>query len=62
MHLKEFIHQKNLKFTVAREEILEIFTKASQPLAYEDIKTQLSMDKATFYRNMTTFEKKNILR
>lgn len=62
MHLKELIHQKNLKFTPARENILKIFSNASQPLAYEDIKTQLTMDKATFYRNMITFEKENILK
>ena len=61
MHLKEYIHQKNLKFTPAREAILKIFAEATQPLAYEDIKTQLTMDKATFYRNMITFEKKKIL-
>jgi len=61
MHLKQLIHNKNLKFTPAREAILKIFSEASQPLSYENIKTQLSMDKATFYRNMLTFEKHGIL-
>lgn len=61
MKLEELIKNKKLKFTPARQTLLEIFSKATQPLAYEDIKSQLTMDKATFYRNMTTFEASGIL-
>jgi Fur family transcriptional regulator, ferric uptake regulator len=61
MDFKELIKDKNLKFTPAREAILEIFSNASKPLSYEDIKDKLKMDKATFYRNMTTFEHEGII-
>ncbi|CAA6807708.1 MAG: Peroxide stress regulator / Ferric uptake regulation protein [uncultured Sulfurovum sp.] len=61
MKLEELIKNKKLKFTPARQMLLEIFSKASQPLAYEDIKSQITMDKATFYRNVTTFEASGIL-
>ncbi|CAA6803676.1 MAG: Fur family transcriptional regulator [uncultured Sulfurovum sp.] len=61
MQLEKIIKNNNLKFTAARQILLEIFSKASQPLAYEDIKSQLTMDKATFYRNMSTFEASGIL-
>ena len=61
MQIEELIKNKKLKFTPARQMLLEIFFKASQPLAYEDIKSQITMDKATFYRNMTTFETSGIL-
>ena len=61
MKLEELIKTKKLKFTPARQMLLEIFSQASQPLAYEDIKSQITMDKATFYRNMTTFESSGIL-
>ena len=61
MKLEELIKNKKLKFTPARQMLLEIFSKASHPLSYEDVKAQLTMDKATFYRNMTTFESSGIL-
>lgn len=61
MNIKELVKNKKLKFTQAREKILEIFVKSSQPLAYEDVKQELQMDKTTFYRNMTIFEKEGIV-
>lgn len=61
MHIQELVNQTNLKLTPAREAILNIFAKASAPLSYEEIKTELAMDKATFYRNITTFEQEGIL-
>jgi Fur family ferric uptake transcriptional regulator len=60
MNFKELIKKKNLKFTPARENILELFAKNNTPLSYEDIKVELSMDKATFYRNMLRFEEEGI--
>ena len=40
---------------------MEILTNSSKPLCYEDIKDKISMDKATFYRNITKFEEENII-
>ena len=52
---------KKLKLTTARRAILEILVDSNKPLSYEDIKDDLSMDKATFYRNITKFEDENII-
>jgi Fur family ferric uptake transcriptional regulator len=60
-NIKHLINQSNIKLTTARTAILEIFIKAKHPLCYEDIKSQLTMDKATFYRNITKFEEENII-
>ena len=61
MEIKELIKNKNIKLTTARIAILEILKKAKKPLSYEDIKSDLSMDKATFYRNITKFEEEDML-
>jgi len=61
MEIEELIKNKKLKFTPARKILLEIFSKASEPLSYDDVKSQIAMDKATFYRNMTTFEASGII-
>ena len=55
MNSKELIRSKSLKFTPAREALLEIFQKSAKPISYEDIKDKISMDKATFYRNVNAF-------
>ncbi len=52
---------KNIKLTTARRAILEALIKSNRPLSYEDIKDTLLMNKATFYRNITRFEDKNIV-
>ncbi len=52
---------KNIKLTTARRAILEVLVNSKKPLAYEDIKNNLSMDKATFYRNITKFEEEGIV-
>ena len=52
---------KNIKLTTARRAILEILVNSNKPLSYEDIKDNLEMDKATFYRNITKFEDENII-
>ena len=52
---------KNVKLTTARKAILEILLNSNKPLSYEDIKNDLSMDKATFYRNIIKFEEENII-
>lgn len=61
MNLEKLTHEKNIKLTTARKAILEILVKSDKPLCYEDIKDNLSMDKATFYRNITKFEEQNII-
>jgi len=61
MKAKKIIDQNALKFTHARELLLDIFQQSEKPLCYQDIKEQINMDKATFYRNMHTFEEKGIM-
>lgn len=34
---------------------------SKRPICYDDIKSNLSMDKATFYRNITKFEDEHII-
>ena len=59
--IEQLIDNTNIKLTTARTAILELFVNASRPLSYEDVKDQLPMDKATFYRNITKFEEENLL-
>ena len=51
----------NIKLSSARKSILELLIKANKPLSYEDMKDNISMDKATFYRNITIFEEENLI-
>jgi Fur family ferric uptake transcriptional regulator len=60
-NINTIIDGTNIKLTTARKAILEIFSNSSKPLCYEDIKENISMDKATFYRNITKFEEENII-
>ena len=60
-NIEELISNSNIKLTSARAAILEIYSKSLTPLSYEDIKSKLSMDKATFYRNISKFEDENII-
>lgn len=55
------IEDKNLKVTSARKELLEIFSLERKPLSFEDIKDKITMDKATFYRNIAKFESESIV-
>ena len=61
MNLENITNKSNVKLTSARKAILEAFLKSKHPLSYEDLKEELSMDKATFYRNISIFEDKNII-
>jgi len=61
MNIEELIKDTNIKLTTARVALLEILKKADKPLSYDDIKNNISMDKATFYRNMSKFEGEGIL-
>jgi Fur family ferric uptake transcriptional regulator len=51
----------NIKLTSARKSILEQLVNSNKPLSYEDMKDNISMDKATFYRNITIFEEENLI-
>ena len=61
MKIEDIIKNKEIKLTSARIALLEILKNAKKPLSYEDIKVDISMDKATFYRNITKFEEQGIL-
>lgn len=62
MKVEELVKNKDLKLTHARVEILEKLFDANKPLSYDDLKDDISMDKATFYRNISKFEDKKIVR
>lgn len=51
----------NIKLTSARKSILEILINSNKPLSYEDMREKISMDKATFYRNISIFEEENLV-
>lgn len=61
MNIKTLITEKNIKPTVARMHILKILKDATKPLSYEDLRVDLPMDKATFYRNISKFENEGLL-
>jgi len=61
MNIENLITQNNIKLTSARLKILEIFQNSKKPMSYEDIKLDLPMDKATFYRNILKFESEGVL-
>lgn len=53
--------RSQLKLTTAGKEILEILSSSSKPLSYEDMKNDISMDKATFYRNIIKLQEENLV-
>lgn len=55
MNIKEIIKNKSIRLTAARLELLEILIKQKKPISYENIKDNIKMDKATFYRNISKF-------
>lgn len=61
MNIENIIEEKKLKLTSARKELLEILSEENSPISFEDIKSRLSMDKATFYRNISIFESESIV-
>lgn len=58
---REIIKLSGLKITSPREILIELLNKSSKPICYNDIKNNISMDKATFYRTMNSFEMVNIV-
>jgi len=61
MKIEQIIKNKNIRFTTARLELLEILSHATKPISYEDMKHSIKMDKATFYRNIAKFIDENIV-
>jgi len=61
MKIEKLVKNKGLKLTNARVEILEKLSNATKPLSYDEIKDDISMDKATFYRNIAKFEEKMLI-
>ncbi len=61
MQIKNIIEEKNLKVTTARKELLALLSTQHKPISFEDIKDKISMDKATFYRNISKFESESIV-
>jgi Fur family transcriptional regulator, ferric uptake regulator len=61
MKISAILEEKKLKLTSARKDLLEILQKEGRPVCFEDIKDQIEMNKATFYRNISTFENKAIV-
>jgi len=61
MKIEQIIENTNLKLTPARMDILEHLISANKPLCYDDIKDNIKMDKATFYRNIAKFEQESLI-
>jgi len=61
MQIQNIIEKTNISLTSARRELLEILIEENKPISYEDIKDKLSMDKATFYRNISKFQEIDIV-
>ena len=59
--INKLIKDSNIKLTSSRKEILEVLLNSSKPLCYDEIKISISMDKATFYRNILKFEEEDII-
>jgi Fur family transcriptional regulator, ferric uptake regulator len=60
--LFNLLRQHRLRLTATRQALLASLLKASSPQSYDDLKASTTMDKATFYRNMNTFESIGIVR
>lgn len=61
MNIDNIIKETDIKITPARVEILDLLTKSKKPVCYEEIRNELSMDKATFYRNISKFEDSKVV-
>lgn len=57
--LEEITKNSTFRITKARNEILNTLMSASKPMSYDEF--NLSMDKATFYRNVAKFEEENLI-
>ncbi len=53
--------QPQSKLTATAKEILGILSSSNKPLSYEDMKIDISVDKATFYRNIIKLQEENLV-
>ena len=60
-NVENLANNTTIKLTTARRSILELLTNSNKPLSYEEMKDKISIDKATFYRNITIFEEENLV-
>jgi Fe2+ or Zn2+ uptake regulation protein len=56
MNFIKNLKESGLKATPKRVALLEYLYSQNSPQSYEDMRRIFSMDKATFYRNMHSFE------
>lgn len=61
MDVENFLHEHGMKSTQSRKNIIEFLLKENKPLSYDEILCSIKADKATFYRNMQTFEEAGII-
>lgn len=61
MLIENIFEDKKLKQTTARKELLEVLSHENKPVSFDDIKNKITMDKATFYRNISKFETESIV-
>jgi Fur family transcriptional regulator, ferric uptake regulator len=63
MEPEKVLHEHNLKRTGCREGIIDIITKAGQPLSENEIRNRLSgnFDRTTFYRSFKTLQENSII-
>ncbi|MEA3399225.1 MAG: Fur family transcriptional regulator [Patescibacteria group bacterium] len=63
MEINALLKSKNYKVTPARISILELFYKNKKPLSADCIsKKVLEINKATIFRNLSSFEKSGIIK
>jgi Fur family ferric uptake transcriptional regulator len=61
MDFKQKIQQCGLKATAGRIALLQQIYIAKEPLSYDDLRSSLSMDKASFYRSIAKFEERGVV-
>lgn len=61
MNVEKFLHEHDMKATRSRKRIVEILSHENKPISYDEILCIFKADKATFYRNMQTFEEAGII-
>jgi len=58
-NIEELTKNSSFRITKARNDILNTLMNAYRPMCYDDF--DLSMDKATFYRNIAKFEEEGLV-
>lgn len=61
MKIDEIKKDKRIRLTQSRIELLKILTDENRPVCYEELKHRITMNKATFYRNVAKFVEEGIV-